>query len=195
MDAAGQPWATVLAAPPGFISCPDPQTLLLQTHPLSGEPLQETLRDGESIGLLALEPHTRRRNHANGVVQGLTALGFGVHIEQRFGNCLKYTQARELVYFLGSGAEVPVNHSGDVLDDKARRIISKTDTLFIATAYPRDGEAAGAAGSADVSQRGGKPGFVRINADGSLTMPDFLGNYFFNTLGNIALNPKPVCCL
>ena len=190
VDDAGQPWASVLAAPPGFITSPDPQTLLLQAQPLHGDPMQGTLKDGAAVGLLGLEPHTRRRNRANGVVQTVTASGFGVHIEQSFGNCPKYIQAREPVYLPRHAAEPAAMHSGDVLDAEARRMISKADTLFIATAYPRDGEEAGAAGGVDVSHRGGKPGFVRVDADGTLTMPDFLGNYFFNTLGNIALNPR-----
>ena len=41
----------------------------------------------------------------------------------------------------------------------------------------------------DVSHRGGKPGFVRIDDDKTLTFPDFSGNYHFNTMGNILLNP------
>ena len=37
------------------------------------------------------------------------------------------------------------------------------------------------------------PGFVRVDqsASGSvLTLPDFIGNFFFNTLGNITAHPK-----
>jgi len=48
----------------------------------------------------------------------------------------------------------------------------------------------GRAGGVDVSHRGGKPGFVRVDDDGTLTMPDLAGNFFFNTLGNIAVNPR-----
>ncbi len=45
----------------------------------------------------------------------------------------------------------------------------------------------------DVSHRGGKPGFLRVTDEGGqtvVTMPDFRGNFFFNTLGNIAVNPR-----
>ena len=42
----------------------------------------------------------------------------------------------------------------------------------------------------DVSHRGGKRGFVRVDADGTLTVPDFVGNYFFNTIGNLQVNPR-----
>ena len=41
-----------------------------------------------------------------------------------------------------------------------------------------------------MSHRGGKPGFVRVDADGTLMVPDFSGNNFFNTLGNLAINPR-----
>ncbi len=41
-----------------------------------------------------------------------------------------------------------------------------------------------------MSHRGGKPGFVRVGDDGTLTVPDFVGNFFFNTLGNISVNPR-----
>jgi hypothetical protein len=45
----------------------------------------------------------------------------------------------------------------------------------------------------DVSHRGGKPGFVRVDIDGGrgvLTIPDFRGNFMFNTLGNLAADPR-----
>jgi hypothetical protein len=42
----------------------------------------------------------------------------------------------------------------------------------------------------DVSHRGGNAGFVRIGNDGVLTIPDFDGNLFFSTLGNIFVNGK-----
>jgi predicted pyridoxine 5'-phosphate oxidase superfamily flavin-nucleotide-binding protein len=43
---------------------------------------------------------------------------------------------------------------------------------------------------ADVSHRGGKPGFVRIEADKDLVFPDFSGNFLFNTIGNILQDPR-----
>ena len=188
-DAAGQPWASVLAAPPGFIQSPDAHTLVLQAQPQSGDPLQDTLVDGAAIGLLGLEPHTRRRNRMNGIVQGVGAAGFGVQLQQSFGNCPKYIQSREPVYLPDHQAIQPVVHDSTQLDDAARRMIEAADTLFIATAFSGDASTVGAAGGVDVSHRGGKPGFVRVDADGTLTMPDFLGNFFFNTLGNITTHP------
>jgi uncharacterized protein len=59
--------------------------------------------------------------------------------------------------------------------------------LRIATAY--QAESAGSASGVDVSHRGGKLGFVRIDDDRTLTIPDFGGNNHFNTFGNLELNP------
>ncbi len=191
VDASGQPWASVLAQPPGFIHSPDAHHLLLRAQPLAGDPLQETLGDGAPIGLLGIEPHTRRRNRMNGIIRGANASGFAVELSQSFGNCPKYIQAREPVYMdRPASANGPVVHESAQLNDAARRMIEQADTLFIATAYAGDGERAGRAGGVDVSHRGGKPGFVRVEGGGTLTVPDFVGNYFFNTLGNLVVNPR-----
>jgi len=191
VDAAGQPWASVLARPPGFIHSPDARHLTLRAQPLEGDPLQQTLADGAAIGLLGIEPHTRRRNRMNGIVRGVNAEGFAVELSQSFGNCPKYIQAREPVYVdRPASAAGPVVHESAQLSDAARRMIEQADTLFIATAYAGDGTPAGRAEGVDVSHRGGKPGFVRVGGDGTLTVPDFVGNYFFNTLGNLVVNPR-----
>ncbi|MEO7886365.1 MAG: pyridoxamine 5'-phosphate oxidase family protein [Polaromonas sp.] len=194
VDDAGQPWASVLAQPPGFIRSPDARQLRLQAQPLAGDPLQHTLVDGAAIGLLGIEPHTRRRNRMNGVVRNRNASGFAVELSQSFGNCPKYIQAREPVYVDQPRSFKPVIHESAQLDGEARRMIELADTLFIATAYEGHGEdggeGAGRAGGVDVSHRGGKPGFVRVEDDGTLTVPDFVGNYFFNTLGNLVVNPR-----
>lgn len=42
----------------------------------------------------------------------------------------------------------------------------------------------------DVSHRGGRSGFVRVGVHGALTIPDYSGNRFFNTLGNLLINPR-----
>ncbi|MBZ4358990.1 pyridoxamine 5'-phosphate oxidase family protein, partial [Mycobacterium tuberculosis] len=41
-----------------------------------------------------------------------------------------------------------------------------------------------------VSHRGGMPGFVRVDDARTLTTPDFSGNRFFNTLGNLQHDPR-----
>lgn len=189
LDADAQPWASVLAGPPGFLHSPHSGQLDVHAQPLPGDPLGANLAEGAAIGLLGLEPHTRRRNRMNGILRNIRASGFSVEVSQSFGNCPKYIQAREPLYLKDQAGAAPLAHHSLHLDEAARRIISSADTFFIATAYAGDRAPAGGAGGVDVSHRGGKPGFVRLDGD-ALTVPDYVGNYFFNTLGNIAVNPR-----
>ena len=188
VDAQGQPWASVLAGPPGFVDSPDPRQLVVRAQPFPHDPLAETLGVGSPIGLLGIEPHTRRRNRLNGHVVRCDTAGFTVHVDQSFGNCPKYIQARK-PEFVARGGAAPTARRLDALDEPARALISRADTFFIATAHPLAAPSDRPAFGVDVSHRGGKPGFVRVDGS-SITVPDFLGNFFFNTLGNLALNPS-----
>ena len=190
VDAGLQPRASVLANPPGFITVPDPRRLIVRGRPLAGDPLVATLDSGVPIALLGIEPHTRRRNRANGVIESVTLDGFSVRVNQSFGNCPKYIQARRPEYFHGDHGTKRAMHRSDRLDAQARNIVQRADTFFIATAYPAAAHDGAPHHGVDVSHRGGKPGFVRLDDDRTLTAPDFIGNFFFNTLGNLTLNPR-----
>ncbi|KQP12850.1 pyridoxamine 5'-phosphate oxidase family protein [Pseudorhodoferax sp. Leaf267] len=185
VDAACQPWASLLAGPPGFLRSPDARHLDVAAAPLWGDVLHDTLAQGAPIGLLGIAPHTRRRNRMNGTVHGLRPDGFTVEVGQSFGNCPKYMQPREARY-VESLPPSPRLVRADRLDEAGRRIVAQADTFFIATAA----SGAHAAGGVDVSHRGGAPGFVRVQPDGSLLVPDYPGNQFFNTLGNLHLDPR-----
>ncbi|WP_062364208.1 pyridoxamine 5'-phosphate oxidase family protein [Variovorax paradoxus] len=193
LDADLQPWASVLAAPAGFAHSPDATHLRVDALPAAGDPLARQLAQGATLGLLGIEPHTRRRNRMNGTVESLDAGGFMVAVQQSFGNCPRYIQAREPELVAARGGRAPVQRL-DALDLDAQRLIGSADTLFIATAYPGDAARGDAADArwhgVDVSHRGGRPGFVRVDAGGVLTVPDFNGNRFFNTLGNLVAHPR-----
>ncbi|MBW4657980.1 MAG: pyridoxamine 5'-phosphate oxidase family protein [Drouetiella hepatica Uher 2000/2452] len=185
VDASGSPWASILAGEPGFLSSPDDRSLQVTAKPLLGDPLATILRARIDIGLLGIELHTRRRNRLNGTVTAIHPDRFDVQIVQSFGNCPQYIQAR-LLEFSESDIAAPQSvHLVEVLGEPDRAMIAAADTFFIATAY----QDAAAAGGVDVSHRGGKPGFVRIDGDRTLTIPDFSGNDHFNTFGNLKLNP------
>ena len=188
MDAEGQPWASILANPPGFISSPDARHLLIRARPAVADPLHETLAAGAPIALLGIEQSTRRRNRMNGIVERMDDDGLLVGVQQSFGNCPKYIQARQVEYrAIESTGTV---HFATALNELTRKIIARADTLFIATAHPGAHHGTARSHGVDVSHRGGKPGFVRADGDDTLTLPDFAGNRFFNTLGNIMLNPR-----
>ena len=189
VDAAGQPWASMLAAPPGFIESPDPRRLAIQALPDPASPLAQALRVGASLGLLGIEPQTRRRNRVNGTLAAISGKGFDLDVTQSFGNCPQYIQARAAHYVARERELTAVVRAG-TLDPLAHDIVARADTFFIASAHPQSASNSARSEGVDVSHRGGKPGFVRVDADGTLTVPDFSGNNFFNTLGNLALNPR-----
>jgi len=189
LDAQRRPWATVLSGWPGFMHAPDAQHLRVEALPQAGDPL--TLQLGEPLGLLGLEPHTRRRNRLNGTLVALDSHGFTLQVDQSFGNCPKYIQAR-MPRWVKRETPAPAQAEGPQLSAAALQLVRSADTLFIASATPQARGHAGADG-VDVSHRGGLPGFVRITQHGDgptvLHIPDYRGNQFFNTLGNLVLNP------
>ena len=183
-DTEGWPLATLLEGDPGFIDSPDPITLRVRALPRPDDPAAGTLRIGGDIGILGIELPTRRRNRANGVIAGLDASSFTVSVRQSFGNCPQYIQRRDTSR---AGVTPGRRREFDRLhDDDARALIAKADTFFVAS---RSRAEAGTAGGADISHRGGRPGFVRVQGD-TLSIPDFRGNRFFNTLGNLIGEPR-----
>jgi uncharacterized protein len=188
VDGAGQPWASVLAGPPGFLSAPAADRLQISARPGAGDPLGEALVAGAPVGLLGIEPHTRRRNRANGRIATTDDQGFAVQVMQSFGNCPKYIRARQAEFMADWPAPEGIRRAPG-LDDADRRLIAAADTFFIASAHPAAADDADPAHGVDVSHRGGQPGFVRVDGY-TLTIPDLAGNAYFNTLGNLQVNAR-----
>jgi uncharacterized protein len=187
VDESGSPWASILVGAPGFLSSPDAQSLQITATPLFGDPLAHILAPGIDIGLLGIELQTRRRNRLNGIVTSQHPGGFEIRVGQCFGNCPQYIQSRKIERWEDRPV-TPTSIQFERLGAAETAIITAADTFFITTAYLDT--AAGAARGVDVSHRGGKPGFVRIDDERTLTVPDFSGNHHFNTLGNLDLNPR-----
>jgi predicted pyridoxine 5'-phosphate oxidase superfamily flavin-nucleotide-binding protein len=179
-DADGAIWASLLTGPPGSFTAPDPQTLLITAPPRAGDPLQSALASGLELGMLIIDLATRRRMRANGRVGVVDSRGFSLELSEVYSNCPKYIQAREVVPTLDQGAGAARRLNG--LEEEVVAIIERADTFFIATTRPGSG--------ADSSHRGGAPGFVRVEDSATLLFPDYAGNMMFNTLGNLAANPR-----
>jgi ferredoxin-NADP reductase/predicted pyridoxine 5'-phosphate oxidase superfamily flavin-nucleotide-binding protein len=182
VDADGNPWASIVEGPPGFAHSPQPALLQFDSLPCSDDPAQ--LQEGAAIGLLGIELHTRRRNRINGRVGAVTASGFGVTVEQSYGNCPQYIQLRQFRSVPLADPSTRVAQHLNELDKAATAMIAGADTFFVASYVDVDGQR-----SVDVSHRGGQAGFVQVEGN-RLTIPDFAGNLFFNTLGNLLINPR-----
>ncbi|WP_283148817.1 pyridoxamine 5'-phosphate oxidase family protein [Silvimonas soli] len=190
VDGAGQPWASIVCGQPGFLTTPTSEQLSISARPLAGDLLMENLHLNAPLGVLGIELPTRRRNRLNGKVSVLDEHGFAIAVDQAFGNCPKYIQSREPTFIAPADLHPGLPVLADQLDAKSRAIITSADTLFIATSCLIAPESERRWQGVDISHRGGKPGFVAINDDGSLTLPDYLGNFHFRTLGNIQLEPR-----
>jgi PPOX class probable FMN-dependent enzyme len=87
------------------------------------------------------------------------------------------TRVEQLRDFYDSPMEVAVRKDIGRLDEMARRLISASPMLFVAT-HATDGRS-------DVSPRGGPPGFVTVLDDHHLAIPDATGNRRLDTLENV----------
>ena len=182
LDDRGWPMASVLSGAEGFVQSPDPATLRIAALPAADDPAAPGFAAGAEIGLIGLDFTTRRRNRANGRLVAVDD-GITVRIAQSFGNCAQYIQTRAPT----SRAVSPTaTESLGGLDGAARVAIASSDTFFVAS---RSRPEVGAEGGLDMSHRGGRPGFVDVQGD-TLVIPDFRGNRFYNTLGNLLGDPR-----
>jgi len=187
VDAVGDTWVTLLTGQPGFMQSFEPRTLSFIAAPDRRDPAASHLGNDDAVGLLGIELHTRRRNRMNGRIANKDRGGFDIGVEHSFGNCPQYIQLRDYRFVRepGDTAILPDPIVTEGLTLRAREMIAKADTMFVSS-YMDDAKGR----HVDASHRGGKAGFVRVNEDGSLTIPDFAGNLLFNTLGNFLVNPK-----
>jgi predicted pyridoxine 5'-phosphate oxidase superfamily flavin-nucleotide-binding protein len=188
IDADGWPLATLLSGRPGFLHAPDPMILRIDSLPNSADPAAVALVPDREIGVLGIDLSTRRRNRVNGHIAGRDAAGITVAVSQSFGNCPQYIQRRVLEgTVIGRvDGEAIATELFEHLDEAAQSAIAAADTFFVASRSRSDD---GAGRGADISHRGGRPGFVRVEGD-VLTIPDFRGNRYFNTLGNLIGEPR-----
>ncbi len=182
LDRKGRVWATPAFGETGFVRSPDARTLRVNAVPALRHELAFDMDEGAKVGVLGLELHSRRRNRLNGEIVKTGADGFDIAVGQSFGNCPQYIQARVFDWTGGAAEPIEVERMNG-LTGKVEALVERADTFFIAsrvpelTDDPRDG--------VDVSHRGGRPGFLGVTGKSMLSFPDFNGNRFFNTLGNI----------
>lgn len=196
-DDSGSVWASILTGNGGhgFIHSPDNKTLSIASKPLPGDPLGDSLarlkahiQNKLRLGILGIELHTRRRNRISVELSNVENDRIDLSVLQSFGNCPQYIQNRELVPAQTS-QETTVTQITE-FDSRLTRLISEADTFFVASSSEATPNSADVSAGADVSHRGGRPGFIKVDTDNSLLIPDYTGNNHYNTLGNFAVNPK-----
>lgn len=158
-DANGRQWARLMLGPLRIL---DEQSVEVPSD-LAGP-----------VGIVVLDPATRRRMRINGKAEGGR-----LSLTDCYANCPKYIQKREMRRVVSQPSQAVRSVS---LSDAQRGRVTLADTFFIATRAPD--------GGADASHRGGSPGFVQVMDATTLAWRDFAGNSMFNTLGNLAVHPQ-----
>ncbi|MDH6224060.1 MULTISPECIES: pyridoxamine 5'-phosphate oxidase family protein [Streptomyces] len=182
-DHDGRVWTTQLTGETGFLRVPDPRTVVIDALPLPEDPLAGILTGGSAVrvGMIAVEPATRRRMRINGRARR-DGDGLRVDLDQVIANCPKYLQKREYRR-AGPGEDGTADRTvtdGTELGPAQQQAVRTADTFFVTTASD--------SGDADSSHRGGNPGFVQVLSPTLLRWPDYAGNAMFLTLGNLLLN-------
>jgi PPOX class probable FMN-dependent enzyme len=93
-----------------------------------------------------------------------------------------FTDPSQLRDFYDAPMEIAVRKDIGHIDDLCRRLIAASPMLFVATHDEH--------GHADVSPRGGQPGFVTVLDDSHLAIPDATGNRRLDTLENVVASGR-----
>ncbi len=185
LDINGQPWPFIRVGSRQFVNSPTETTLTIESTALAGEPPELQLKQGDKISVLGIELETRRRNRMNGTIAESADEGITITVDQSFGNCPRYIHQREPV-------EIAVEKMEAVSDTQLSATdithIRTSDIFFIASRAPKTGDDWRA--GVDVNHRGGQKGFVKVLDDQTVIFPDYDGNNFFNTFGNILLDAR-----
>lgn len=181
LDDRSRPWASLLTGPPGFLRPVDEKLMWIGSRPHPLDPLAGNLEARGELGLLAIDLLERRRLRFNGRAIPDPGRGIFLAVQQVYGNCPKYIHARQIEPLEAGAVDAPPERSR-LLSDRQRALIGAADTFFIASFHPEGGP--------DASHRGGTPGFVRLLDERTLAFGDYPGNNMYNTLGNLAAQPR-----
>ena len=131
---------------------------------------------GAAVGGIVINPATARRSRIAGFLAG-DGDELTVRCRVGFTNCRKY-----MTPTVSSGNSIhvgPVERRPITLNDPwAVTVLASAETAFLVTATPD--------GVADVSHRGGQPGFLRYQPDSmTLEWTEYLGDGMFVSTGNL----------
>ncbi|KAJ6507358.1 hypothetical protein C8R47DRAFT_1209265 [Mycena vitilis] len=208
LDGNGRPWGSILAGEngePGFIRVPRYSTLRLDAKLWNGEPFLENsklfVQDQKMlVAGIGIEFGTRRRNKFAGYISHLEQedgrINLDFFVNEAIGNCPKYINVRDLTPHPDSNPRIayqlPRLSPEDRLPAEIIALITASDTVFLGSTYKAFAQDSLQFPShLGMNQRGGRPGFIRVlPSDGrTVVLPDFSGNRFMTSLGNIEATP------
>ncbi|KAJ3336650.1 hypothetical protein HDU91_001717, partial [Kappamyces sp. JEL0680] len=182
----GRLWATILSSV--SIVVRDSYTLDVTCVCPSDDPFLEAVTSLPAESYFAgvgVDFSNRRRNKLAGVIESVQfqdgRLELRLRTNENLGNCPKYITVRTLKPLQRTPAKAV---QLDALDADALAILRQASTVFLVTQHLDAAEP-----DLGFNHRGGNPGFVRHYQDRNgishLVLPDYSGNRFYQSLGNI----------
>lgn len=199
LDGRGRPWVSILVGPsgqPGFISSPDESTLQIVSLTWQGDPIRSNLvnqtdpKREQRVAAVGVMTENRRRNKVAGVTKAVgfmdNFLAMQIGVKEALGNCPKYIPVRKLephpAAMPSLESEDDTLLDNDTLPDSVCDFVITRDALFLGSTHDTH---------LGCNIRGGANGFVRVTKDKrTLVIPDFSGNRFMQSYGNIFESKK-----
>ena len=183
-DDNGQLWTSMLFGDSGFVKVVSPEIIhfnLKHLKSTSNDILFRNIRPDSKIGVLFIDTATRTRYRLNGKAH-LLEDRIEITISEAYPNCPKYIQQRIPILSEENDGLETEEAKGNHLNQAQLQWIKQADTFFM--------NSHNANGDMDASHRGGGTGFIEILENGTLKIPDYVGNNLFNSLGNFMEVPK-----
>lgn len=189
----GRLWATVLCNPEVKAESRERLKVTARVNPADPfvlsvcSPVAAGARPFAGVGI---DFATRSRIKLAGLVEAATVEGetltLTLRANEHMGNCPKYITVRELRPALRQPRTTAL---GATLSAEARDVLWQASTIFIVTRHsdedPRESDMG-------FNHRGGPKGFLRYFEDergAHLVLPDYSGNRFYQSLGNVETDP------
>jgi len=181
INRGGAPVLSLLAGDAGAFGALGSSGLTIPRSAVGPEDdLFDNLRWDRRIGLVFLDPRTRRRFRVNGEVVDSRVDPFEVSILEAFPNCKKYLVRHELTPSAGPPPGAARRGRSVTAADAA--LLCQASLVFVGSGSPQ--------GQLDAATRSGDPGFIREVAPNTFEIPDFAGNAMYQTIGNLLLEPR-----
>ncbi|KAF5390709.1 hypothetical protein D9757_002689 [Collybiopsis confluens] len=207
LDSDGRPWSSILAPKggmpgSGFIRYIGRSQLRVTAEVWDGEPILRTGRPKMLVAGIGIHFPTRTRNKIAGYAERYSysaknrSVELDFRVNETIGNCPKYINIRHFTSHSDTRPTTTAENldmkEADRLPDELIDFILASDTVFFGSTYSaRDNDAERFPSHLGMNQRGGRPGFIRVSKkDGrTLAMPDYSGNRFMTSLGNVEATP------
>ena len=177
-------WTSMLIGEIGLVKVINAKQVdinLTQLRSTQTDILFQNISPNSKMGILLINTATRSRYRLNGHAS-LFPDRIEITISEAYPNCPKYIQQRIPVFSEDKAALGVEKTEGTLLNTSQKQWVRNADTFFMSSKNAK--------GDMDASHRGGGSGFIELLEDGTLKIPDYIGNNLFNSLGNFVEVPK-----